>query len=355
MIVDALNMDCFRFSGLHETSAKPYELLVQAATLIPIWHYLCHVLHGRYLATPWLTSPHLQNFFLSFFGNPPAVTYQRELFRVSNGGTIALDWAVSSYVLPKDDTTPIVVVLPGLTSDSQSSYIRHLAFNKAKMGWNVVISNHRGLGGVPITSDLVYNCGWTNDIHEVCNRLHHKHPKAPLFLIGTSIDVSADIEYVLGADILVKYLGEDGDNAPVSGAAAISNPWDFLIGDRFIRRTLLQKFYDKLHQHCYSRLVNWDGKMRCIRHYHATCDVGKFETVDTFHRRTSSSIYVCNLCVPLLCISALDDPICTREAIPSEFPLGSTIDQDKKLVLLGKVVAAVALAKVVAKKLGFVA
>lgn len=39
----------------------------------------------------------------------------------------------------------------------------------------------------------------------------------------------------------------------------------------------------------------------------------------------------------------------------SEFPLGSTIDQDKKLVLLGKVVAAVALAKVVAKKLGFVA
>lgn len=124
-----------------------------------------------------------------------------------------------------------------------------------------------------------------------------------------------------------KYLGEDGDNAPVSGAAAISNPRDFLIGDRFIRCTLLQKFYDKaltlglewysqLHQHCYSRLANWDGKMRCIRHYHATCDVGKFETVDTFYRRTSSSISVCNACVPLLCISALDDPISTREAIP---------------------------------------
>lgn len=94
---------------------------------------------------------------------------------------------MSSYVLPKDDTTPIVVVLPGLTSDSQSSYIRPLAFNTAKMGWNVVISNHRGLGGVPISSDLVYNCGWTSDIREVCNRLHHKHPKAPLFLIGTII------------------------------------------------------------------------------------------------------------------------------------------------------------------------
>ncbi|VVA34127.1 PREDICTED: embryogenesis-associated [Prunus dulcis] len=261
-------MDCFRFSGLHETSANPYELLVQAATLIPIWHYLLgflitsfvflhiyfdfHFLQGIFNGSrgypvdlTYNSDSHTAAWFPGVMFSMAAVTYQRELFRLSDGGTIALDWAVSSYVLPKDDTTPIVVVLPGLTSDSQSSYIRHLAFNKAKMGWNVVISNHRELGGVPITSDLVYNCGWTNDIHEVCNRLHHKHPKAPLFLIGTSIDVSADIEYVLGANILVKYLGEDGDNAPVSGAAAISNPWDFLIGDIFIRRTLLQKFYDK--------------------------------------------------------------------------------------------------------------
>ncbi|CAL8989869.1 unnamed protein product [Prunus brigantina] len=100
-----------------------------------------------------------------------------------------------------------------------------------------------------------------------------------------------------------------------------------LVTDSFAVRTVLRKFYDKaltlglewysqLHQHCYSRLANWDGKIRCIRHYHATCDVGKFETVDTFYRRTSSSIYVCNVCTPLLCISALDDPICTREAIP---------------------------------------
>lgn len=44
-----------------------------------------------------------------------------------------------------------------------------------------------------------------------------------------------------------------------------------------------------------------------------------------------------------------------RTSSGSELPLGSTIVQDKKLVLLGKVVAAVALAKVVAKKLGFVA
>lgn len=41
-----------------------------------------------------------------------------------------------------------------------------------------------------------------------------------------------------------------------------------------------------------------------------------FQTVDTYYRRSSSTNYVENVSVPLLCVSALDDPVCTSEAIP---------------------------------------
>ncbi|GMJ02186.1 hypothetical protein like AT1G34340 [Hibiscus trionum] len=291
----------------------------------------CKILHGRYLATPWLSSPHFQTAFLNFFGNPPSFSYRRQLFHASDGGTIALDWLTSSDVsrgtcetsntISKDDTTPLVVVIPGLTSDSSSSYIKHLAFGLAKRGWDVVVSNHRGLGGVSITSDCFYNAGWTEDARVVIDYLHHQYSKAPLFVIGTSI----------GANILVKYLGEDREKVPIAGAVAICSPWDLLIGDRFICRRLLQKLYDraltiglqgyaKMHEPRYSRLANWEGikKSRSIRDFDnfATCLVGKFETVDTYYRRSSSSPYVQNVSVPLLCISALDDPVCTREAIP---------------------------------------
>ncbi|XP_021300122.1 embryogenesis-associated protein EMB8 isoform X2 [Herrania umbratica] len=297
----------------------------------------CRILHGRYLATPWLSSPHFQTAFLNFFGNPPVFSYNRQLFHASDGGTIALDWLTSSDVprstfemnnaistndaISKDDTTPVVVVIPGLTSDSASAYIKHLAFGMAKHGWNVVVSNHRGLGGVSITSDCFYNAGWTEDVRVVIDYLHHQFPKAPLYAIGTSI----------GANILVKYLGEDREKVPLAGAVAICSPWDLLIGDRFICRRLVQKLYDraltiglqgyaKLHEPRYSRLANWEGikKSRSIRDFDnfATCLVGKFETVDTYYRRCSSSSYVQNVSVPLLCISALDDPVCTREAIP---------------------------------------
>ncbi|KAK9270785.1 hypothetical protein L1049_026369 [Liquidambar formosana] len=370
-------MDCVDSA---EAPANAYELLFQAASMIPIWHYFlafqfvsfvflynfleihffqdlfsgcrgnpvsltfnscsdiydgvvskCRVLRGRYLATPWLSSPHFQTAFLHFFGRPPVFSYRRQLFHASDGGTVALDWLLNSDVLggafhmnntiSKDDTTPIVVVIPGLTSDSASAYIKHIAFNMAKRGWNVVVSNHRGLGGVSITSDCFYNAGWTEDVREVIDYLHQEYPEARLFAVGTSI----------GANILVKYLGEDGENVPIAGAAAICSPWDLLIGDRFISRRLLQKFYDKaltiglqgyaqLHQPHYSRLADWEGikKSRSIRDFdnYATCLVGKFETVDTYYRRCSSTSFVGNVSVPLLCISAMDDPVCTREAIP---------------------------------------
>lgn len=40
------------------------------------------------------------------------------------------------------------------------------------------------------------------------------------------------------------------------------------------------------------------------------------QTVDTYYRRCSSAGYLGNVSVPLLCVNALDDPVCTREAIP---------------------------------------
>ncbi|CAA2952567.1 embryogenesis-associated EMB8 [Olea europaea subsp. europaea] len=371
-------MDCSE--PIAETPAAAYKLLFKAVIAIPTWHYFlamlllcmiflynlfefhflhdlftgfwgsrvvltynsssdlyrgvvskCRTLHGRYLATPWLSSPHIQTSFLNFFGRPPRVCYKRQLFHASDGGTFALDWLrhfdVSGVFthrnqdISKDDTTPIVVMIPGLTSDSASPYMKHLAFNTAKHGWNVVVSNHRGLGGVSVTTDCFYNAGWTGDVREVIKYLHQEYPEAPLFVVGTSI----------GANVLVKYLGEDGENVPVAGAAAVSSPWDLLIGSRFIRRRLLQRLYDRaltiglqgyaqLHKPRYSRLANWEGieKSRSIRDFdtHATCLVGNYETADSYYRHSSSCSFVPRVSVPLLCISALDDPVCTSEAIP---------------------------------------
>ncbi|XP_057780303.1 embryogenesis-associated protein EMB8-like isoform X2 [Salvia miltiorrhiza] len=291
----------------------------------------CKILHGRYLATPWLCSPHLQTTFVHYFGNPPAIGYRRQIFVTSDGGTLALDWVKNALVkdqafqvdgpVQKDGENPILIIVPGLTSASDSAYVKHLAFIMAKRGWNVVVSNHRGLGGVSITSDCFYNGGWTEDVRKVIDHIHCQYPGAPLYVVGTSI----------GANILIKYLAEEGMDAPLVGAAAICSPWDLLICDRFMNRKLIQRLYNKaltvglkeyahLHEAVLSRISNWEGiqKSRSVRDFDdsATRVLGNYETVDTYYRRCSSANFVGSVMVPLLCISALDDPICTREAIP---------------------------------------
>ncbi|KAI3445597.1 hypothetical protein Pfo_002262 [Paulownia fortunei] len=369
------------FNPIESPAAEsPYELLLRAALLIPISHYFlglcliiivllynfleihflqdfftgfrgqpvtltfnpssqlyrdvvskCRVLHGRYLSTPWLCSPHLQTTFVHYFGNPPVVNYRRQLFTTSDGGTIALDWVINAEVkkpaiqvndaVQHDDRNPIIIIIPGLASASDSAYVKHLAFKMAKRGYNVVVSNHRGLGGVPITSDVFYTAARTEDLRSVIHHIHCQYPEAPLFAVGTSV----------GANILVKYLGEDGINVPIIGAAAICSPWDSLICDRFLRRRLVQRFYNKaltvglkdyanLHQDVLSRLSNWEGvkQSRSVRDFDdaATRFLANCETVDTYYRQCSSCNYVGSVMVPLLCISSLDDPVCTSEAIP---------------------------------------
>ncbi|KAJ3677880.1 hypothetical protein LUZ60_001683 [Juncus effusus] len=291
----------------------------------------CRSLHGRYLATPWLASPHFQTTFLNFFGRPPSFKYNREIYNLRDGGTVALDWLFSSNVSEGnncnyrafiiEDTTPLLFVIPGLTSDSASPYLKHLVYTFAKQGWNVVVGNHRGLGGISITSDAFYNAGWTEDVREIINHLHKEYPNAPLYSVGTSI----------GANILVKYLGEEGENTPLAGGASICSPWDLVVCDRFINRKLVQRLYDRalaiglkgyaeLHQTVLSRLANWEGisKSRTVRDFdnHATRHVAKYETVDTYYRKNSSVSYVEHVSIPLLCVSALDDPVCSSEAIP---------------------------------------
>ncbi|TXG53806.1 hypothetical protein EZV62_019062 [Acer yangbiense] len=135
-------------------------------------------------------------------------------------------------------------------------------------------------------SDCFYNAGWTEDLRTVIDQIHSQYPEAPLFSVGTSI----------GSNILVKYLGEDGVNTPIVGAAAVCCPWDLLICDRFINRRPVQKFYDRvltvglqgyaqLHQSIISRLADWEGikTSRSVRDFdnHATRVLGKFEIAIT--------------------------------------------------------------------------
>lgn len=70
----------------------------------------------------------------------------REVVIQRDGGSVGLDWAG-----PDAPKTPTIVIVPGLTSDSDTGYIKYAVAALTKKGWRSVVINHRGLGGVSLT------------------------------------------------------------------------------------------------------------------------------------------------------------------------------------------------------------
>jgi len=78
-----------------------------------------------------------------------AILYSRQLLRVPDGGTISLD--VYPRFESKEDDTPILFILHGLTGSTQESYIRDTVkeVTRSKVfggekGFRVVAMNFRG-------------------------------------------------------------------------------------------------------------------------------------------------------------------------------------------------------------------
>ncbi|KAJ7584338.1 AB-hydrolase YheT [Mycena floridula] len=171
----------------------------------------------------WLRNGHIQTLYGVLFGPSvaPKVWFKRQFLRLLDGGTIALDICpldCSSF----EDTTPIVVIIPGLAGGSHEPYIRSLVppicdpTTKGGLGYRIIVVNHRGCAGVPLTTPKLYTAGSTDDFRQAIMYISFLYPQAPLLGLGFS----------LGANKLTRYLSEEGTNSKLKAAFILSNPWD---------------------------------------------------------------------------------------------------------------------------------
>jgi predicted alpha/beta-fold hydrolase len=175
---------------------------------------------------------------------PVAHNRMRETMTMSrDGAIIALDWEFPAtcttitdsssfidiehhhqYILGKTRpiTENIVLILHGVNTDSSFGYMRSLMNSCTNNNWIAIGMNARGSGKIDMTTPRFMNSAYTNDLRNVIQVLSSRQaPSANLFLIGFS----------MGANTLVKYLGECGAAGAagglppnVIGAISFANP-----------------------------------------------------------------------------------------------------------------------------------
>lgn len=263
----------------------------------------------------WLFGPNLMTVFGTLLRPPPDVPLERERWELPDGDFVDVDRMDG----PRD--APLLVALHGLEGSSSAHYIRGLLAQGFARGWRGLALNFRGCSGDMNRLLRSYHSGETGDLNELIARVRGESDR--IVIAGCS----------LGGNVLVKWLGEQGANVPsqIRAAAAISVPfdlaacartldsegfWRWIYRTRFLRtlkhKSLLKhaKFPDGMDSRRVrdaSTLFDFDGAV--------TAAVHGFADAPDYYAQSSSGQFVDRVSVPLLLLSAKDDPFIPAETI----------------------------------------
>ena len=146
---------------------------------------------SEFRAAWWLSSPHLQTVWPTFFRPSPQVAVCRERLELDDGDFIDLDSTTRRE-------GPRLLVLHGLEGCSRSHYVRGLLAAMHARGWRATAMHFRGCSGEPNRLSRTYHSGETGDLSRVVRELRRREPRTPLCLAG----------YSLGGNVVLKWLGE---------------------------------------------------------------------------------------------------------------------------------------------------
>jgi uncharacterized protein len=279
----------------------------------------------------WLNHAHLQTLYPALLRNTPPLPLVRERLNTPDNDFIDIDYCGTG-------TLPLVILLHGLTGNSQSSYIKGLQRVLLQQGFRSAALNFRGCSGEYNRLARSYHSGETEDIGFLYQTLRQREPTTPMAVVGFS----------LGGNVLLKWLGEQGDKLSLFAAVAVSVPLVLSTCatkldngfSKLYRANLLrelkhyvaekQRYLEKLGATEEADKIKQLGDLASIQSFwqyddRVVAPLHGFRNVDDYYQRSSSRQFLKKITVPTLLIQAQDDPFMTTDVLPHANELSPTI------------------------------
>ena len=280
----------------------------------------------------WLNNAHLQTLYPALMRKtPPPSGLRRERLKTPDNDFIDIDWC-------GEGKQPLIILLHGLTGSSQSGYIKGLQRTLLLHEFRSVALNFRGCSGEYNHSARCYHSGETEDIQFLYQTLRQREPDTPFAAVGFS----------LGGNVLLKWLGEQGDQLSLFAAIAVSVP--LVLSrcatkldkgfSRIYRKNLLREL--KQHVQAKQRHLEKLGNLQEANRIGQLGDLSKinsfwqyddrvvarlhgFKNVQDYYQRSSSRQFLESIAITTLLIQAVDDPFMTKDVLPDLDELSSTV------------------------------
>ena len=277
-----------------------------------------------------LGNAHFQTIYASLFRKDLNLNFTKKIFPLKDGDFLECYWHQTPHITKN---SPTVVLFHGLAGSYKSPYIQGAVNELSNNGFNAVLMHFRGCTGNDNKLPRSYHSGDTGDALEFIQSIKKEFPDSKLYGVG----------YSLGANMLLKLLGEIKENSLLEKVVAVSPPMQLdACSDRmnsgFSRyyqhrlitdlNTALDKKYDKHDMESLIGLKRSDiSKIKTFWEFDSayTAPIHGFDSAQDYYTKSSSKQYLKSIKTPTLLIHSKDDPFMSDGVIPAKEELSSSI------------------------------
>ncbi|WP_404341980.1 hydrolase [Pseudoalteromonas mariniglutinosa] len=266
----------------------------------------------------WMRNRHLQTIMPRFFRPFHSTGYQLTQLETPDGDFLELAWST-----PENNQAPLAIVLHGLEGNINSFYAKGMMKKLKQHGFAVVLMHFRNCSTEVNRLARAYHSGETEDLNFFVNYLKNKFPSRVLFAVGFS----------LGGNVLAKYLGEQNQQCPLTGAAVVSAPFELSASCQVIRKSLgkiYQKYLlDRMKKSMHRKLPQIEQQINLTpKQLMAIDDLWQFDNqltaplhgfsnAEDYYQQASAKPYLKTIATPTLIVHAKDDPMLSIKAVPT--------------------------------------
>jgi uncharacterized protein len=275
----------------------------------------------------WLRNGHAMTiaaaYWLRRFALPKA---EQRLFRVAEDSQLlgACHWQEG-----KRKDVPVIAIVHGLEGSCDSNYVLGIAEKAYQHGFHVVRLNQRSCGGTERLTPTLYNSAMSGDYRAVLEELAKSDGFTQIFFAG----------YSMGGNLVTKMAGEYGNAAPraLRGVCTICPAIDLAASadalgkrenyfyQRWFVKGLMARYARKvaLFPQIYSR--DGLGRIRSVREFDdaITAPCFGYRDAQEYYEAAGARKVVARVCVPMLMITAQDDPF-----VPYESFLAALVEEN---------------------------
>lgn len=279
------------------------------------------VIKSSFKPSWWLSGAHRQTIWPTYFRKLPKLDLTTERVELNDGDFIDLAW-----IGPNDGE--IVLILHGLEGSKDSPYIKGILQTLSNARYRCCLMHFRGCSGELNRLPRSYHSGETGDLQQVVDHIQAQQQR----------NIFAAVGYSLGGNVLLKWLGEKKDIAPVSRAVAISVPFSLYDAasrmssglsrsyERYLVASMQNKYKEKFSKIRSPLNVEIDQLDTFFRFDDkVTAPLHGFNDVHDYYKKSSCKQFLFSITTPTLILHAKDDPFMWPKSIPKEHELSTAV------------------------------